>query len=391
MKIVCGGWFSSRDKNPIRRREQSATFTTEMPSRLLNSTHCYWHWRFVENQDSEGLNLANSSLQPIGRGSARGLQVNRLFPASFAKRSMRMFQAKHIAGVLIAICLASTGETAPRLEPPDAAKKVTVQPRGRAYLFRGFIGLITDRGMDKLTERINRTGVTANVNSYLMWRGLADQAISDYRRDPEPITIIGHSLGGDAAVKFAERLDAVDVPVSLLITYDPTRFAHNVPPNVERYINLYQSSNILGGGGDVVQGRGFHGHYASFDLKDRRGMFHTNMEKFGDIHDQLVSKIAALAATPASAGGEAIPLRIDVPPTASIELWDSGLPVSAHDGDTLPTLAATYNVPLWALTQVNNLSEAATLTKGAQIIVPRYLVPIGAPSAVSSHGTSNRR
>jgi hypothetical protein len=37
------------------------------------------------------------------------------------------------------------------------------------------------------------------------------------------------------------------------------------------------------------------------------------------------------------------------------------------------------------------LSEAATLTKGAQIIVPRYLVPIAAPSAASSHGTSNRR
>src|SRR4029077_17854742 len=83
----------------------------------------------------------------------------------------------------------------------------------------------------------------------------------------------------------------------------------------------------------VGHGRGFHGHYASFDLKDRRGMFHTNMEKFGDIQDQLVSKIAALAATPSNVGGEAIPLRIDIPPTASIELWDSGLPVSAHAGD----------------------------------------------------------
>jgi LysM repeat protein len=309
----------------------------------------------------------------------------------FSEHSKHMFHPKHIAAVLIAMCLASTGDAASRLEPPGAAEKVAIQPRGRAYLFRGFIGLITDRGMDKLTERINRTGVNANVNSYLMWRGLADQAISDYRRDPEPITIIGHSLGGDAAVKFAERLDAAGIPVSLLVTYDPTRFAHSVPPNVERYVNLYQSSNILGGGGDVVQGRGFHGHYASFDLKDRPGMFHINMEKFGDIHDQLVSKIAALAVTPASAGGEAIPLRIDVPPTASIELWDSGLPVSAQAGDTLPTLAATYNVPVWALTQVNNLSEAATLTKGAQIIVPRYLIPIATPSAVSSHATSNRR
>ena len=148
---------------------------------------------------------------------------------------MRMFQAKHIAGVLIAICLASTGETAPRLEPPDAAKKVTVQPRGRAYLFRGFIGL-TDWGMDELTDRINRAGVTADVSSYLMWRGVAD------RRDPEPITIIGHSLGGDAAVKFAERLDAASIPVSLLVTYDPTRFADNLSPNCRA---LYQPLPVL--------------------------------------------------------------------------------------------------------------------------------------------------
>lgn len=124
----------------------------------------------------------------------------------FSEHSKHMFHPKHIAAILIAMCLASTGDAASRLEPPGAAEKVAIQPRGRAYLFRGFIGLITDRGMDKLTERINRTGVNANVNSYLMWRGLADQAISDYRRDPEPITIIGHSLGGDAAVKFAERL-----------------------------------------------------------------------------------------------------------------------------------------------------------------------------------------
>jgi len=218
-----------------------------------------------------------------------------------------------------------------------------------------------------------------------MWRGLADQAISDYRRDPEPITIIGHSLGGDAAVKFAERLDAAGIPVSLLVTYDPTHFADSLPPNVERYVNLYQSSNILiGGGGDVVQGRGFHGHYASFDLKDRRGMFHTNMEKFGDIHDQLVGKVAALAATPAGAQGEAIPLRVTIPSTASIELWDSGQPVSAHAGDTLQTLATTYHVPLWVLIQVNNLSEAAALTKGERIIIPHYLVPMAAPGPVSS-------
>jgi len=292
------------------------------------------------------------------------------------------FLVTALTAIVFAACLVSTTQA----QPSTSGEHV----RGRAYLFYGLIPAI-DWGMDELAQRINRSGIAAANYSHASWRSVADQAISDYRRDPEPITIIGHSLGGDAAVKFAERLDAAGIPVSLLVTYDPTRFADSLPPNVERYVNLYQSSNILGGGGDVVQGRGFHGHYASFDLKDRRGMFHTNMEKFGDIHDQLVSKIAALAATPASAGGEAIPLRIDIPPTASIELWDSGLLVSAHAGDTLPTLAATYHVPLWALTQVNNLSEAVALSKGARIIVPRYLVPMAAPSAVSSHAASNRR
>ena len=312
----------------------------------------------------------------------RQMRVGRLSPVHLPNTRSGMFQAKQIAAVLIAACLASTGEAATRLQPPGAAQNVTIQPSGRAYLFRGFIGVL-DWGMDELAQRINGTGVPATVNSYLVWRGVADQAIGDYRRDPEPIAIIGHSLGGDAAVAFAERLAAVGIPVSLLVTYDPTRFASNLPPNVERYINLYRSHSVLGSG-DVVQGRDFHGHYASFDLKDRPGIYHTNMEKVRDIQDQLVSKIAALAATRVSAEDEAMPLRIDIPPTVSIELWDSGMPVSARAGETLQSLAARYQVPLWALTQVNNLSEASALTKGERVIVPRYLIPIPAPSPVVS-------
>jgi hypothetical protein len=48
-------------------------------------------------------------------------------------------------------------------------------------------------------------------------------------------------------------------------------------------------------------------------------------------------------------------------------------------------------VPLWALTQVNKLSEAAALSKDERIIVPRYLIPMAAPIPVSSRAGSNRR
>jgi hypothetical protein len=267
-----------------------------------------------------------------------------------------MLQIRRIAAILIAVC------------PAVIATQVTAgEPHGRAYLFRGMIDVI-DWGMDQLAERINHTGVAANISSHLMWRSVADQAISDYRRDPKPITAIGHSIGGDAAVEFAERLESAHVPVSLLVTYDPNRFAHSVPANVHRYINLYQSSNVLGGG-DLAPARGFQGNYASFNLKNRSEVIHVNLDKFPRIQEILASKIRSAGAI--SEGRE--PLRLVVPPSVPIELWDSGLAISAHGGDTLQTIATTYHVPLWALTQMNKVPETVALTEGQRIVIPYHI------------------
>ena len=281
------------------------------------------------------------------------------------------------------VVVADASAAAPVPPPSGAANQVNAQPRGRAYLFRGIAGLIYSRGMDKLADRIRHTGVPASVDTYLMWRPVADQAIRDYRRDPQPITLIGHSMGGDAAIAFAETLNAADIPVNLLVTYDPSRIAGDVPPNVERYINIFQSTNVMGGG-NVVQGSRFHGHYASYNLKDHREIIHINIEKADPIQDQLVSKITELATTPAAAEGEAIPIRVEVPADAAVELWDSGLPIAAHAGDTLKSVADTYHVPLWSLAEINSVSTRAPLSEGQQIIVPRHLMPTAAPNVASA-------
>jgi hypothetical protein len=273
-------------------------------------------------------------------------------------------------------------------QPPVAADRIA-EPQGRAYLFRGIAGLIYSRGMDKLADRIKRAGIPSSVDTYLMWRPVVAQAIRDYRRDPQPIILIGHSMGGDSALAFAETLNAENIPVSLLITYDPSRIADDVPPNVERYINIFQSSNLMGGG-NVVQGQRFHGHYASFNLKDHNEIIHINIEKTDRLQEQLVAKVKELAATPAAAEGEAVPLRLEVPADAAIELWDSGLPIAAHGGDTLKTIAATYHVPLWSLTQINAVSERASLSEGQRIVIPRHLVPMATPSTVTSYAPVNR-
>ena len=66
---------------------------------------------------------------------------------------------------------------APKSLPRAVAQ--AAEPRGRAYLFRGIAGLIYSLGMDELAQRINRTGVQAGVDTYLMWRGVANQAIRE--------------------------------------------------------------------------------------------------------------------------------------------------------------------------------------------------------------------
>jgi hypothetical protein len=281
-----------------------------------------------------------------------------------------------------------SAETVKPVDPSPRADAPMNQPRGRAYLFRGVAGLIYSTGMDRLADRINHAGLPASVDTYLVWRGVAAEAIREYRRNPFPIILIGHSMGGDAAVAFAETLHNADIPVSLLVTYDPSRIADAVPPNVDRYINIYQSWNVMGGG-DVVGGRGFHGHYASINLADHGEIIHINIEKAEAIQEQLVAKIVQLTRTPTAGQGEVVPIRYAVPARAPIELWDSGVPVKAQAGDTLQSLATTYRVPIWALAQINRMPERATFTGGERIIVPRNLSPAGATAALS-YAPANR-
>jgi hypothetical protein len=267
---------------------------------------------------------------------------------------------------------AMAGQAAVSPAAADAPNK----PRGRAYLFRGFAGMVFSRGTDKLAERIVQAGFTATVNEALMCSTIATEAIRDYRRDPAPIILIGHSVGGACALSFAEAFQDEHIPVSLVVTTEPARISHDVPPNVERYINICQSDSLLGGH-DVVPAQGFQGHYASVDLAKHREITHVNMEKAGSIQDQVLSKVLELAAPVES---DPVPIHYVVPVDAAIELWDSGLPVIARPGDTLQTLAALYRVPLWSLTQINAMPDDTPLAPGRRVIVPRHIVVPAAPN-----------
>ena len=292
-----------------------------------------------------------------------------------------------LACVLSAVCnLAVAGPvaratTAAATVAPDAPPAAP-PPQARVYLFRGALGPIFSRGMDRLTDRLQKAGIRADVYEFTICRLIADQAIRDFRDDGAPIVLIGHSMGGLCALTFAGILKSENIQVSLVVTIDPAQASPKVPLNVERFINVFLSDSVLGGG-DVVAEQGYQGHYASFDMKQHEEVTHINIDKMDSIHAQLVTAIAQLATMPLPAREEAMPLRYVVPSDAPLVLWDSGTPQLARSGDTLQSLATLNGVPLWSLTQANQYSDSAPLSVGQRVLVPRRLASPASTSAVS--------
>jgi pimeloyl-ACP methyl ester carboxylesterase len=286
------------------------------------------------------------------------------------------------AGPAVAVARATPAAPAkpvalPRL--PETAPAVSQVPP-KVYLFRGALGPFFSTGIDRLAEKIERAGFYARVYEFTLCDLIELQVEKNYREEPGPIVLMGHSMGGLCSVRIAIKLQEEHIPVSLVVTIDPAHATKSVPLNVQRFINIFLSDNILGGG-DVKPEPGYRGHYASFDMKDHDEITHINIEKMDDVHVQLVNMISQLAQTPATAEADPVPLRYLVPPTASLELWDSGIPLFVRPGDTLEQIAAAYHVPLWALQQANQGAGSAPLIPGERIVIPRHLLPLAAASA----------
>ena len=291
-----------------------------------------------------------------------------------------------IAGPVSVSHTATRSALAGQPEPPTLRAEPSL--RGRAYLVRGLLGAIFSRGMNGLADQLSQDGVAADTYDFPSCDSVAEAAAKDYHTAPAPIVLIGHSMGGRCALLVADKLRNDQIPVSLLVTVDPVHGSPGVPPNVERFINIFVSNGLLGGG-DVKSEQGYQGHYASFDLSNYFGVSHITVshitiDKLDTIHNQLIAKITQLAVTPSKGEGETVALRYVVPRDTPLELWDSGIPVVVRPGETLQTIATSHRVPIWALTQINPGVEERSLIPGERIIVPRHLVPMS-PMATQSH------
>ncbi len=295
---------------------------------------------------------------------------------------------------VLALALASAGCSSTAI---DAV--TTAAPRappgsvpGHVYLLRGLVGEIFSTGFYDLAQRIRERGVEASVHSMYAPGALAGEIITRHRKAPAPIVLIGHSSGADSAIDIAESLRRANIPVALMFGFDPTPIAGRVPDNVDLFINLYQKTNLIGGG-EARGAGGFRGRIVNVDLRQRREIIHITLDKSPVLHALVADKIAIVlragaqppALAPAPVRGRkgrpappppafVVPLtmRYLVPPDVPIVLWDSAVRGVVGPDETVEAFAARMNAPAWAIVSINNIGEEPP-APGASWLVPRSL------------------
>jgi hypothetical protein len=199
----------------------------------------------------------------------------------------RLFVAGLICGVigLVAVdgsVMSASAQTATSAAAPPTAAQVQVD------LLRGLADIFS-RGMDTLTDKLNRQGYSARVYSTNGWQSVARRIADKYARGHKDIVvIIGHSLGANATFDIASQLDRQNIPVELVVTFDATA-PQPVPKNVLHFVNFYQQNGF---GKKVAPGPGFQGELTNVDLTADTSLSHTTIEKSPRLHALVMQKIA---------------------------------------------------------------------------------------------------
>jgi hypothetical protein len=204
--------------------------------------------------------------------------------AGFMIAFRRLVSAFAICGMvcLVVVSPASLAAAQTSAQSTVAARQVQVD------LFRGLADIFS-RGMDTLTEKLNRQGYSARVYSHTNWQAVARRIADRYARgDKDIVVLIGHSLGADATLQIAHALARSNVPIELIVTFDGTH-PHQVPGNVRHLVNFYQNNGF---GKKISPGPGFQGELSNVDLTADSSLSHVTIDKSHQLHAQVIAKIA---------------------------------------------------------------------------------------------------
>ena len=184
------------------------------------------------------------------------------------------------------------------LAPGPAAAQKSAQ----VYFFRGFFGGAFSMGLDGIAGRLAQQGIIARVYSWREKRAAENDILSSTLSGP--IVLVGHSFGANAALSLADQLASRGVPISLVITLDPT-FDGPVSPSVARYRNYYLSVDALvtevnAFGKALEIPDGMAGRVENIDIRDRADITyisesHWNMTENAvlarEVHSQIIQAL----------------------------------------------------------------------------------------------------
>jgi len=197
---------------------------------------------------------------------------------------------KIIAGA-VAAAIAAAGGGSYLLSPE---KEVA----GYLYLERGLFGgdgkdqaieIEYSRGIDNFGAKAEKQyNVKVYVRSWRATEELCSDAVANYKRDPKPVVVGGHSLGGNGAVSLAHCLDKAKVPVAFALIFDPTPFVGCVPSNVKYATSWRRSFPLDLGGGVIKRCNGSKKDIANITLKNSR---HTLIDDYPAVHNGGLARI----------------------------------------------------------------------------------------------------
>lgn len=191
--------------------------------------------------------------------------------------SSRREAKTHVGGRrLIAAGLLIGGLLLPPVAAHSAAKSVESRPdlsRPHVYLMRGLLNIFS-LGMDQLAAEIARQGIDATVYNHTLEDAVVGEIVQRYRAgDHGPYMLVGHSLGADAVMTMAQKLNLRGVPVALVVPFDGTG-SYAAPQNVACVLNITQRPYAY-----MTPGIGFHGKLSNMNVAGDTSIDHFTIDK----------------------------------------------------------------------------------------------------------------
>lgn len=199
-----------------------------------------------------------------------------------------------LAGGLAACSSSGSSTSATGLARQDLSK---YDYTGEVYLLRGLANVFST-GLDEINSKFRARGVNSKVDNHKVWEVWAKDIIarSKSKDVSYPIIIMGHSLGGNASVYMAKNLGDAGIPVSYVVSFDPT-VTTTVGPNVTEVVNYYLPNQKDGKETNIVKEE--PGSPAVVKNVDARpiGVDHFDIEKNPQLQVRVITKTMSLLKT----------------------------------------------------------------------------------------------